>query len=59
MHYLREHRIQTASRQLDQTPRPIETIAAAVGYPDPLHFSRVFHAVTELSPSQYRHRVNG
>lgn len=35
---------------------PVREIAQRVGYSDPHYFSRLFHSVTGLSPSEYRQR---
>lgn len=57
MQYLRELRMQRACHLLDDGSRPVKAIAPTVGYPDPLHFSRVFKGTTGLSPTAYRRRV--
>lgn len=47
-------RMQRAAHLLDTTPLPIKSIAAELGYDDPLYFSRLFRKVHDLSPAQYR-----
>ena len=47
-------RMQRAAHLLDTTPLPIKSIAAELGYEDPLYFSRLFRKVHDLSPAQYR-----
>lgn len=54
MDYLIRLRMHKACQLLDTTQMNVKEIATAVGYVDPLYFSRVFKAVIELSPSQYR-----
>ncbi len=48
-------RLEQASRLLLSMPsRPVTEIAEAVGFDDPLYFSRVFHKHLGCSPSRYR-----
>lgn len=54
--YVRRERVLRACHYLDATDAPISQIAELVGYPDPLHFSRVFRQVLGRSPRQYRAR---
>lgn len=48
---LRMHR---ACQLLDTTGHSVKAISNLVGYEDPLYFSRVFHAINDISPTQYR-----
>jgi YesN/AraC family two-component response regulator len=43
-----------ACQLLDTTNQPVKQIAASLGYDDPFYFSRVFKAVNEASPTEYR-----
>jgi AraC family transcriptional regulator len=52
--YVRRLRIDRAARELVESPRPIAAIAAALGFADQSHFSRVFARVTGLTPGRYR-----
>jgi AraC-like DNA-binding protein len=52
--YLIRLRMHWACQLLDTTNLPVKHIAASLGYDDPLYFSRVFKAVNEASPSEYR-----
>ena len=56
MHYLLRLRAERAAAMLARTDNSIASIGAAVGWPDPAHFSRRFRAVFEVSPREYRHR---
>lgn len=48
-------RLEQACRLLVSMPnRPITEIAQAVGFDDPLYFSRMFHKHLAISPSDYR-----
>jgi AraC-like DNA-binding protein len=47
-------RMQHACRLLDETTLNVKEVADALGYDDPFYFSRVFKAVNNVSPSQYR-----
>lgn len=59
LHYLRELRMQKACEMLDNGNEPVKAIALSVGYPDPLHFSRIFRTTTGMSPTEYRRREVG
>jgi AraC-like DNA-binding protein len=52
--YLIRLRMHWACQLLDTTKLPVKTIAASLGYDDPFYFSRVFKAVNEASPTDYR-----
>ncbi len=54
MDYVRQRRIALACTLLATTSDKIATIAAATGYSDPFHFSRVFKKIQGLSPEAYR-----
>jgi AraC-like DNA-binding protein len=53
-------KLDTAARLLATEPVMVKEAAAAVGFADPLHFSRVFHRAFACSPSafQARHRAS-
>jgi AraC-like DNA-binding protein len=59
MRYLEERRLQRAGYLLANQSLNIGEIASAVGYPDPLHFSRRFRTRFGSSPSDYRKRHFG
>ena len=48
-----------AAEMLDTTTRPLKEIAADAGFSDPLYFSRVFHRIYKMSPSEYRLTAKG
>lgn len=48
---LRMHR---ACQLLDMTDLSVKTVAGRLGFEDPLYFSRVFRAVNEKTPTEYR-----
>jgi AraC-like DNA-binding protein len=52
--YVIRLRMHWARQLLDTTSLPIKRIAASLGYDDPFYFSRVFKAVNEASPTEYR-----
>lgn len=54
MDYFIRLRMHKACQLLDTTDLSVKEIATAVGYDDPLYFSRVFKGVIELPPTQYR-----
>lgn len=52
--YLRNTRIQRAKEIMDRNPQMfIKDVAEMVGYRDQFYFSRIFRAVTGISPSSY------
>lgn len=53
---IRRHRMEAAARLLADpgTRRPVHTVAAMVGLPDPAHFSRLFHTAYGASPHDYQ-----
>jgi AraC-like DNA-binding protein len=53
---LRMHR---ACQLLDTTSMSVKTVAAELGYEDPLYFSRLFRTVNDLSPQAYRRLRKG
>ena len=53
-----EVRVQLAQRWLGDADRPLNDIAAALGYSDPANFSRAFRGVTGLSPKAYRKKID-
>jgi transcriptional regulator GlxA family with amidase domain len=59
MQYFAHLRIQRSCQYLDHTDMEIKEISVAVGFRDPLYFSRVFNKIMKLSPSQYRLRKKG
>ncbi len=52
--YLVNYRLEKACALLKTTALPVNTIAAQVGYDDPLTFSKVFKSFHEVSPTTYR-----
>jgi AraC-like DNA-binding protein len=55
--YQVHYRLELAAAQLKTKPNcPVAEIAQAVGYDDPLYFSRVFRKQYSWSPSEYRNR---
>lgn len=54
MQYITSLRIASAINLMQDKNYNISQIAAAVGYSNPLYFSRLFHKKTGLSPSEYR-----
>lgn len=52
-------RMQKAAHLLDSGALPIKSIAASLGYPDPLYFSRTFRRIQGLSPAAYRAIAKG
>jgi len=49
-------RLNRAAHLLTNHALDVGQVAEAVGYADPLHFSRCFHQWFGLSPSAYRQR---
>lgn len=54
LNYVIRRRIGEAQSLLIYTKMDITEIAAAVGYPDPNYFSRVFKKITSMPPRKYR-----
>lgn len=54
MDYFNRLRMHRACQWLDTGDLSIKTIAARLGYEDPLYFSRVFRSINDTSPTQYR-----
>jgi AraC-like DNA-binding protein len=54
---VREARLAEARYLLENTELPIRAIAAAVGYPDPAHFTRAFTREVGTSPDRFRRRL--
>ena len=52
--FLLTYRMTKACQLLKSTRMPIRDIAASVGYPDQLHFSRAFHTYIGVSPRDWR-----
>jgi len=59
LEYQTRLRMGTARELLDTTDRPITSIAAQVGYPDALYFSRQFRQIHGMSPTEYRSHDKG
>ncbi|HYE07161.1 MAG TPA: AraC family transcriptional regulator [Planctomycetota bacterium] len=54
MEHLRRRRIEVARAMLAEGDAPVERIAAAVGFADPYHFSRVFSRLVGMPPGRWR-----
>jgi AraC-like DNA-binding protein len=54
MDYFTKLRMCHACRLLDSTTASVKEVAAALGYDDPLYFSRVFKSVSAVAPLHYR-----
>lgn len=54
--YLEKYRISQSQMLLEQTSLSIGQIAQSVGYEDPLHFSKVFKKIHQISPKNYKKR---
>ena len=57
--YFTRLKMHKASQLLDTTTLSAKEIAFQVGYDDPLHFSRVFKLINNVSPKAYRERHKG
>jgi AraC-like DNA-binding protein len=55
--YLTEYRIQQACALLGSKDLSIAAIAQSVGYEDGLYFSKVFHKVKHMTPTEYAAQV--
>jgi len=56
MQYILQLRLTSAKNLLTTTDFTVGQIAAAVGYDNPLYFSRLFHKHIGVTPSDYRRR---
>lgn len=54
MEYVKMLRLNEARHQLARTDKSIAQIGDSIGYPDQFHFSRIFRATFNMSPSEYR-----
>ncbi|MSR65126.1 MAG: AraC family transcriptional regulator [Verrucomicrobiae bacterium] len=54
--YLQNLRMERARQLLISTDQPVADIAAAVGYEEACHFSRLFKKTSGASPQQYRQK---
>lgn len=52
--YLIKLRMEHARRLLEQTSWSVKEVAVSLGYDDPLYFSRVFKAINQTAPSDFR-----
>lgn len=52
--YLRQLRVNYASRQLSDSNDSLATIAQTAGFSDQSHFSRIFKRITGMTPAAYR-----
>ncbi|MFF1905993.1 helix-turn-helix domain-containing protein [Kitasatospora sp. NPDC058218] len=59
MSYVDRQRMDLARQLLMVTDLPVATIAARIGFTDPLYFSRRFRVATSLSPTAFRLRERG
>jgi AraC-like DNA-binding protein len=52
--YLLQQRVKRAAELLKQTEQPLTAIAQSLGFADQSHFSRSFHWLVGLAPSEFR-----
>ncbi len=52
--YVLEQRVRKACELIERSEQPLTRIALNLGFADQSHFSRSFHAVVGLTPSQFR-----
>jgi AraC-like DNA-binding protein len=57
MAFVRQRRVERAKALLAGGAESVEAVAAAVGFDDPYHFSRVFRKLTGTPPSTYRQSI--
>ncbi|MGW3951876.1 helix-turn-helix domain-containing protein [Streptomyces sp. NPDC004752] len=55
--FVERRRLDAAARLLELTSRSVASVAAQVGYPDPLYFSTRFRLHTGSSPTGYRKQL--
>lgn len=58
MQYILQLRISTAKNLLESSNKNISEIADAIGYDNPLYFSRLFTKYVGVSPKEYRNNFN-
>lgn len=58
MQYILQLRISTAKNLLEFSTKNISEIADAIGYDNPLYFSRLFTKYVGVSPKEYRNNFN-
>lgn len=58
MRYILQLRISTAKNLLEYSTKNISEIADAIGYDNPLYFSRLFTKYVGVSPKEYRNNFN-
>jgi AraC family transcriptional regulator of arabinose operon len=58
IHYLNHYRTEKAKQVLASSDQPIQEIGKMVGISNPFKFSHLFHKITGVTPSQYRHRAS-
>jgi AraC family transcriptional regulator len=56
---VRRLRVEYARRALSTSTLPLATIAAAAGFSDQSHFTRIFRSITGLTPLAFRKRIGG
>ena len=56
--FLTRLRMEHASRILLESDATVKSVAAALGYKDAFHFSRVFKSVHHVPPSRFRHSMH-
>lgn len=56
--FLTRLRMEHASRLLLESDASVKSVAAALGFKDPFHFSRVFKSVHQVPPSRFRQSMH-
>jgi AraC-like DNA-binding protein len=56
--YLNRYRVEKAKQALRTTHQPLRDVGEMVGIPDRSRFSRLFHKITGVTPSQFRHGLS-
>lgn len=54
--YRSQLQVREACRLLVETSMPVKEVSLELGYDDPLYFSRKFHGMMGITPSEYRRR---
>ena len=54
--YVRQHRVRCAQRMMLESAAGLAWISLACGFYDQAHFSRTFHRLVGMSPSEWRRR---